>query len=74
MADIDEVAQMAYHAGVDPIDFAIEITRQAIGCRDTLLDISPELPYEDDETLARRVIGRILDAGWTPPAELLAED
>lgn len=65
---LDQIAEEAYRSGVDPIDLAIYITSTNIANRDIMLRIRPGSKYEDDETVACKVVGDFLDLGWTPPA------
>jgi hypothetical protein len=67
MTHIAEVYRLAYLTGVDPLDLGIEITRQAISGRDIIHAQRPDAPYEDDQSVACRIVGALLDAGWMPP-------
>lgn len=75
-ADIDFLARFAYGLGQDPIDYAaVNVIEIHI---DTYLSIVAAR-YEDPASfpgytlelsrpaLARRIVGDLLDAGWTPP-------
>lgn len=77
-ADIDVIARMSYERGQDPVEFAEACIVQnhlrvylsiIIGRAENpaafpgyLLELTPD-------ALARRIIGGLLDAGWTSPAE-----
>lgn len=75
MSDINELAQMVYADGTDPIDWAIWLAECQIDARDHVLVARSENPdayplYTLDSNpvaTARAIIGRLLDAGWTPP-------
>jgi len=65
MTDISFLASLAYDLGEDPVNYAanvveahLETHRAAFGC----------LPDPEDAAFARRILGDLLDAGWTPPA------
>jgi len=69
-ADISLLAQTAYDTGIDPVTYAavnvIEAHLVAYLAR-----CEPRRLCDDDLTrvpvLSRRVLGDLLDAGWTPP-------
>jgi len=73
--DIDAVARSAYANGVSPIDWAVTVTKTQIECRDMIRDARRHTPSAfpifvgslDDDAVARRIVGRLLDAGWIPP-------
>lgn len=75
--DIDFLAQHAYRSGEDPIDYALSIvTVQIDAHRDVVTGRAddPRLyPFYGDDLdsggLARRIVGQLLDAGWTPPVK-----
>jgi hypothetical protein len=73
--DIDFLARHAYGLGIDPVDYAEGYVTSAI---DVHLNVAASR-FEDPATfpgycldlttgaLARRIVGILLDAGWTPP-------
>lgn len=74
MSDIDPVSRLMYNRGRDPIDWAADLIEIDLRIRDevasglvkrgvpiTLLDQSPQ-------AYARRILAKLLEAGWTPPA------
>jgi hypothetical protein len=75
MSDIDGLAQFAYDRGADPVDYAeghitqlLEVHLLVWATRED--DPSAFPGYCIELTLgaaARRIIGAMLDAGWTPP-------
>lgn len=67
MTDIDFLARFAYSTGQDPIDYAAEnVIRAHIDAH-----LSPDsFPGDVDPAtavLSRRILGDLMDAGWTPP-------
>jgi hypothetical protein len=64
-------------AGTDPLDWAIWLAREEITVLDEIRAARAEDPHTypiyvwelSPEASARRIIGRLLDAGWTPPAD-----
>ena len=67
MRDIDFLAAFAYSTGQDPIDYAAEnVIRAHIDAH-----LHPaSYPGDMDpatSALSRRILGDLLDAGWTPP-------
>jgi hypothetical protein len=61
MTDINLLAATAYETGIDPVDYATENVIQAhIGA---WLD----WPKGSVAALSRRILGDLMDAGWTPP-------
>lgn len=75
ISDIDPLARAAYSHGTDPINWAIQLAEDVIGWRDTIVAGRLEKPGSfpgyrlglDTPAVARRIIGHLLDAGWTPP-------
>ena len=74
MTDIEPIYRIRYESGMDPIEVAVDTVvteleiRKAVilgeikhGHAATLLD-------QGDEPFARRIVARLLNAGWTPPA------
>lgn len=76
MTHINPAAQLVYSEGVDPLDWAIELAYLQIDAHETVwtaradnADAYPLYVLPDDPmAVARAIIGRLLDAGWTPPA------
>jgi hypothetical protein len=72
MGELDAVA---YAQGRDPIDWAESLVKAQIQVRDEIVIARREDPCTypgyllalDDAAVARRILGRLLDAGWTPP-------
>ena len=67
MSHIDFLARFAYSTGQDPIDYATEnVIRSHIDAH-----LSPDSFPGDvnpaTAALSRRILGDLLDAGWTPP-------
>jgi len=60
MTDIDLLAQTAYDTGIDPIEYATQHVIRA--------HLDRYLPRcETTAVLSRRILGDLMDAGWTPP-------
>jgi hypothetical protein len=79
--DIAFLARFAYGNGVDPVDYAtVNVIEGHLNVYLTVLAarvMNPaSFPVYDAElstaVLARRILGDLMDAGWSPPA--LAED
>jgi hypothetical protein len=71
--DLGVLAQIAYDAGISPIDFAEEQVAILIGvhaaiaaCGGVPPEAFPGLPV-GATGFARRILGALLDAGWHPP-------
>ncbi|MEV8638962.1 hypothetical protein AB0395_45640 [Streptosporangium sp. NPDC051023] len=79
MTDISPLAQQAYELGYAPIAFAemsvrvlIEAHANVIEGRKLNPDAFPDFPVElTASALASRIVGTLLDAGWTAPGELV---
>ena len=75
MSDISSIDQAAYNQGINPITWAEWVVGSLIEIhlivnRDRLEDPESWPGYSIDltvEALASRVLGELLDAGWTPP-------
>ena len=71
--DICERARIAYDCGISPIDYAeAELTVLIgvhLGLASVCADLGVDAPPGSLTTgaMARRILGSILDAGWTPP-------
>ena len=74
-ADISLEAQVAYNAGVRPLDYAEEqiaiLLQQTANvardqATDTLVPLGHPLDVSEDAT-ACRIMGRLMDAGWRAP-------
>lgn len=74
---IDALSVSVYSDGTDPIDWAVQLAA-------TMLDVAQDVieartngsPYQFPswgevtvDAVARRIVARLLDAGWTPPAQ-----
>lgn len=72
---IDGLSAYAYSHGTDPLDHAIQAAQTSIDIYLTVVAARYENPecfpgYDPEpsiEKTARQIIGRLLDAGWTPP-------
>lgn len=72
---VEFAAQYAYDHGDDPLNYAVFLVQTAIEARDLVVEArsrDPKLcPFyghdTSDAAVAHRVIGCLLDAGWTPP-------
>lgn len=77
MPHIDGLALSGYALGRDPIDLAIdvaavhiEITQAVAAGRAENPAQFPGVAWEPTvPSLARRIVGALLDAGWTPPTQ-----
>ena len=73
MTDICERARIAYNAGIDPIDYAETELSTLIGVHLGLASVCADLGVSAPVgtltvgALSRRVLGSLLDAGWTAP-------
>lgn len=76
MNDLGFLAQFAYDHGTDPVDYAIEnvieghlkVYLTVLAAR--VMDPAGFPIYDPDlstAVLSRRILGDLLDAGWTPP-------
>jgi len=67
MNDIDFLAAFAYSTGQDPIDYAAEnVIRAHINAHLHPAGFPGDIDPATD-SLSRRILGDLLDAGWTPP-------
>ena len=73
MTDICERARIAYNADIDPIDYAETELAALIGVHLGLASVCADLGVDVPVgtltvgALSRRVLGSLLDAGWTAP-------
>ncbi len=75
MTDIGFLAQFAYDHGTDPIDYATEhviethvsVFLTVMASRITDPGTFPGYPDMNIAILSRRILGDLMDAGWTPP-------
>jgi len=70
-SDLGVLAQLAYDAGIHPLDFAEEqvtllVAMHATIAAEGLGAVFPDLPTGPHD-FARRILGALLDAGWSPP-------
>ena len=71
--DICERARIAYDLGISPIDYAETELTTLIGVHLSLasmcadLDVTVPVGTLTTGAMARRILGSLLDAGWTPP-------
>jgi hypothetical protein len=67
MTDIDFLARFAYSTGQDPIDYAAEnVIRGHIDAHFDPDGFPGEVNPATD-ALSRRILGDLMDAGWTAP-------
>jgi len=79
MTDINPLARLAYEQGYTPIAFAEMSVRVLIEAHSNVItgrainpDAFPDFPIElTASALASRIVGTLLDAGWTAPGELI---
>ena len=74
MTDICERARIAYDLGISPIDYAETELATLIGVHLGLASMCADLDVPAPEgtltvgAMSRRILGSLLDAGWTPPS------
>ena len=69
-------ARAAYAEGADPIEWAVFLAQAAMEAASLVAEVRETRPdglpwygaIPTDESVARRIVGALLDAGWTPPA------
>jgi hypothetical protein len=69
------IARSAYANGTDPVDWAVTLAQVQIETAATILITREHTPgaypqFRGEltaEAVARRIVGELLDAGWTPP-------
>ena len=72
MTDINLLAQVAYDTGIDPVTYATDHVIQShveiyLAVRDLAAENGIVLPMTT-ANLSRRILGDLMDAGWTPPS------
>jgi len=78
-SDICERARIAYDLGIDPIDYAETELSALIGIHLELASMCADLDVPPPEgtltvgAMVCRILGSLMDAGWTPPALTEAE-
>jgi hypothetical protein len=65
--DLGVLAQIAYDAGIDPIDFAEEQVAVLVTIHEAIAKGMFPGVQRGPEVTARRILGALLDAGWQPP-------
>ena len=71
--DLGVLASIAYDAGISPLDFAEEQVTIQLGVYLTVMAVGEQMGFPLDAAdlsigaAARRILGALLDAGWTPP-------
>lgn len=73
---MSDFSAYVYESGTDPLDWAVWLAECQIDARENVIiaridnpDAYPGYPLETTITAtSRAIIGRLLDAGWTPPA------
>lgn len=75
MSDIDNLSASAYAGGKDPLDWATHLAASVLMAWSTCqrrevrgLPPLPDWPDLSDHAVACKILGRLLDAGWTPPS------
>jgi hypothetical protein len=73
MTDIDAVSQLQYDRGRNPIDWAADLIEIDLQIRDEVTaglvayGVPITLLDQSAQAYARRIVAKLLDAGWTPP-------
>jgi hypothetical protein len=73
VTDIDAASRIRYAGGVNPIDHAVQLIVFDLEARDEAHAgrLHPGIPLmqldQSDAAYARRIVGKLLDAGWAPP-------
>ena len=73
MTDIDALSRFRYEQGGDPIEWAVTLIGFDLEARALVLSgqikrgVALTLMDQSDEAYARRIVAKLLDAGWTPP-------
>ena len=68
--DLGVLAQIAYDAGITPLDFAEEQVTIHIAVHTATAGAPPGMflaAQMSPDAVARRILGALLDAGWQPP-------
>lgn len=72
--DIDALAAQRYASGADAIDVAAERVAGHLETRDEVIASRVDRPGSfplygpsDKDTIARRIVANLLNAGWSPP-------
>jgi len=69
----EPIYRMRYDEGADPIEVAVSLVAIDLEIRDLVAagEVHPGVPIalldQSDAAYARRIVGKLLDAGWTPP-------
>jgi hypothetical protein len=72
---IDTVSRIQYEHGMDPTEWAVTLVKFDLEARDEVTSgaIAPSpaasltLLDQSDEAYARRIVAKLLNAGWAPP-------
>jgi hypothetical protein len=73
MTDIDNLSRFQYEHGADPIEWAVTLIGFDLEARDLVASglikrgVALTLMEQSDEAYARRIVAKLLNAGWTPP-------
>lgn len=73
MTDIDAISRIQYEHGIDPIEWAATLIAFDLEARDFIATglikpgVALTLMDQSDEAYARRIVAKLLNAGWTPP-------
>jgi hypothetical protein len=73
VTDIEPIYLMRYENGADPIEVAVDAVAIELEVRNAV--ILGEIKYghactlvdQSDDAYARRIVAKLLNAGWTPP-------
>ncbi len=81
MSDLDSIAVATYAHGGDPIDWACTAVGACLDARDTVREARELSPAafpgwgeRDNMAVARKIVGTLLGAGWTPPDRAVIEE
>jgi hypothetical protein len=76
MTEIDALPAYEYHLGQHPLDVAISIAEVQIHVRDVVVsgrttepESFPAYGNSEARTIASRLIGELIGAGWKPPTD-----
>jgi hypothetical protein len=73
VTDIDAISRIQYEHGIDPIEWAATLiafdleARGLVACGLIKRGVALTLMDQSDEAYARRIVAKLLNAGWTPP-------
>lgn len=73
MTDIEPIYRIRYEYGIDPIEVAVDVVAGELEIRNAVIlgEIKQghaiTLMDQSDDAYARRIVAKLLNAGWTPP-------